>query len=302
MVQLRCSRSLQPTRFLSLSGALDGCYVQTSEAMIALHSTTGLPWVLTLPLAALILRTLFVVPLELWARKHQNMATQTRPLQSAWSPIIQAKVRRENHNLPIDTQRKLALVQQRAKRKELYKSLGIKTYPAFAPLLQLPVWLIAIETVRRMCGTREGLLGLVTRTFTDTEGATDGTGQVLSVVPVEPSLAFEGALWFPDLLVPDPQIALPFVLSALLFTNVTLGQRQQRSAGIEPTKWSTRITRIVKILALAVGPATLAMPSAVHVYWISSSASAILQHAMIRRLMPRPPTASPCKGRAFPAA
>jgi inner membrane protein COX18 len=204
--------------------------------------------------------------------------------------LIQKRIYEENVQHGPNVTHKLYLQAMRAKRKEIYARLKIRTAPAYAPLLQLPVFLVAIEAIRKMCGTREGLLGLATKSMASgEESAPASDPSALSSIPIEPSLAAEGALWFPDLLVPDPQLILPFTLSAALFLNVRLSQAQLASEGIEPTKWSTRLSRAMQLVALAVGPMTLSVPSAMLVYWVSSSASAMLIHVALWKAMPHPP-------------
>ena len=148
------------------------------------------------------------------------------------------------------------------------------------PLAQLPIWLTAIEAVRAMCGTRAGLLGMILRSE---NAATAG-------VPTAPSLATEGILWFPDLLVPDPQLVLPFLLSGAVFLNLT----HARSGVGNQSVWQKRLHRSLMIVALALGPLTLQVPSAMLVYWISSSLLALLQAMILDRAMPMPPAIKPC--------
>jgi mitochondrial inner membrane protein COX18 len=283
-------------RPFSLAAAIESGYIVTHETMAALHAATGLPWVWTFPLVALCVRTITLLPIEVWARKHRYRASQARPILSARQPIVQSRIRRENPNLSMASQRKLFLMQMRTERIKLWKSLGIKSYPAFMPLVQLPIWLLLMETVRKMCGAPHGLLGLIFQRESSAAGEETVVQAVTSSPLFEPGLATEGAFWFPDLLVKDPQLILPFMLSAVLFTNVARGVRQQRAEGIEPAQGVSKFTRFLQVFSLAVGPLTLSMPAAMHVYWISSSSCAILHDWILRYAYPRPPSVTPCKG------
>ena len=289
----------------TLSSTIDACCSATHDTLIALHDATGLSWALTLPLAALLVRTTFVLPLDIWSRRNRNKTVLARPLLSAWRPIIQKRIYQENSQYGPHVTHKLFLQAMRSKRKELYGRLGIRTSAGYAPLLQLPVFLIAVETIRRMCGTSEGLLGLLAKSVSsgdapmlDGEGApaVDAAIQVVDT-NIEPSMATEGALWFPNLLSADPQLVLPFALSAALFTNIHLNKRQLAREGIEPSKWSERFTRSLQLVALAIGPATLSVPSALLVYWLSSSTSAIAVNLMLAKTMPRPLSVKPASSR-----
>ncbi|KAJ5215040.1 hypothetical protein N7468_010719 [Penicillium chermesinum] len=61
----------------------------------------------------------------------------------------------------------------------------------------------------------------------DTTAASPVASSVTETVyrAVDPTLATEGALWFPDLLAGDSTGILPFILTATIITNVTSGLR-----------------------------------------------------------------------------
>lgn len=158
-------------------------------------------------------------------------------------------------------------------------------------MIQLPIWLTAIETIRKMCGTRTGLLGIIAASLssgTDTTGLEDGASII--GVQTEASFATEGALWFQDLLLPDPQMILPFMLSGAILLNLT----NAAPAGKKLSTFQRRLTNSLKIVGLAIGPLTLQVPSAMLVYWISSSMLAYTQALVLDRLMPvKPPVVAP---------
>lgn len=150
------------------------------------------------------------------------------------------------------------------------------------PLVQLPVWLTAIEAVRAMCGAKSGLLGMVFRSDNDLDAISGG-------IMKEISLATEGALWFPDLLVPDPQLILPFMLSGAVLLNLS-----NTRGGANQAVWQKRMHRSMMAVAVALGPLTLQVPSAMLVYWISSSLLAYIQAMVLERAMPMPTPVKPC--------
>lgn len=153
--------------------------------------------------------------------------------------------------------------------------------------LQFPVWLTAVEAVRKMCGKEVGLLGLMF----GTAGETKEIQEAMRANGMELSLANEGALWFPDLLVPDPMLVLPFMLSGMMFLNLA------NTSAKNPSVAQRRLMNTLKIVALAIGPLTLHIPSAMLVYWISSSSFALGQALILERLMPVKPPVTPCKPR-----
>jgi inner membrane protein COX18 len=135
-----------------------------------------------------------------------------------------------------------------------------------------------------MCGKESGLLGMMAARFGGDESAV-----VEMDIPIEQSFATEGALWFPDLLAADPQMVLPFMLSGAILLNLS------NSPG--NSLWQRRLKRTLGIVGLAMGPLTLQFPSAMLIYWISSSMLAYMQAAVLDRVMPIKTPVMPCKPR-----
>jgi len=189
------------------------------------------------------------------------------------------------HLGPVVAQRTV-VKKMREKQREIYTRFGCGRWKLFLPIVQLPIWLLAIETIRKMCGTRTGLLGLIAAQFSSSADPPSGPEGVL----VEETFATEGALWFENLLVPDPQLILPFMLSGVMFLNLSHAQR-----GANQTIWQRRLMNSLKVVALAIGPLTLQIPSAMLVYWISSGLLAYTQGAILDKIMPVKPPVLPCK-------
>lgn len=269
--------------------------------MIAgLHSVTGLPWVLSLPLTGLLVRLIFITPLQLYSQRQIERQLALQPLIHAWSHVIQRRVLSQHGAKGEDFYRTMVTAEVPKKTKELHKSLSVRGFGSMAPLLQFPIWLLFIETIRKMCGTHEGLLGLAARPFNESEADTaNGAASTVgfNVVPLEPSMATEGALWFSDLLVPDPLLILPIVLSASMFANISYQEKQSMKRDGLRSKWNQRLSRILKLVALAVVPLTLNVPSAMLVYWSSSALTALGQAVLMNHFFPIPPKIKPCKPR-----
>ena len=280
---------------------LDVCYYQTHTLLTGLHGLTGLPWVWTLPLTALLIRSVLFVPLGIYTHKNRERNIAVQHLSSAWRHVLQRKIFKEYAASGPDHCTKVLKAGMKLKTAELRREMGAKSWKLCLPWLQLPVWLVVVETIRKMSGTKDGLLGLVTKNFkTPVEQDRETTLEALgapSVVPVEQSFSNEGALWFTDLLVPDPQLILPFVLSATLFSGLYYQALHVHAKGIPQNKWTRRITNSLKLVALAIGPLTLQVPSAMLVYWISSSALATVQHIILDRVLKTTPRLAPCKPR-----
>ncbi|KAK4135672.1 hypothetical protein BT67DRAFT_418741 [Trichocladium antarcticum] len=121
----------------------------------------------------------------------------------------------------------------------------------------------------------------------------------------DPTMATEGCLWFQDLMVADPYHVLPFALSAALALNLLpkskvaarhfFGLAAEPGTVVMQSKWRLRLQRGLLMVAIAVGPLTMDLPAALHLYWISSSALTQLSTAIVARLMPLPTTVTPAK-------
>ena len=145
--------------------------------------------------------------------------------------------------------------------QDVYKKYDIKFSRIFVPvLLQLPV------LISFFLGLRYG-------------------AQIL------PSFHTGGALWFPDLTIPDVYRVLPFVTSGMFLLQVELGGE----SGTEQTK---NLKNIFRFMALMSIPLTMQVESAVFMYWITTSTFSLVQitsmkNPQIRKLFGLPPLTRP---------
>jgi inner membrane protein COX18 len=255
-----------------------------------LHSATGLPWAYTIPLAALTIRTILVLPLTIYTRRILQKQTELNTVIQGWIPKLQKDTTVEAGHLGPVRAEVVLMRKIRRKTVEVYGRWGCPKYKNYlVPLLQFPIFLTAMECLRMMSGYSSGLLSII---------ATSLGGDAIALVDAEkgltswftPSLATEGALWFPDLTKPDPELRLSFIFSGVMFLDVIGWHRK----GHTPSKWATRGRRAIGVVALAAGPLLMNLPSSMLIYWISSSIFAKVQAFMLDRLMPLN-TVTPCK-------
>lgn len=131
----------------------------------------------------------------------------------------------------------------------------------------------------------------------------------------DPSLTTGGVLWFPDLTVADPWHVLPLALSAILVANVwpktAAGRQAVFNMAGGPTESNTRLDlgmrgrlglhRGLFVVSLLVGPLTMNLPAALHLYWISSSTLSWATQKMLARMYPVGGNSiQPCKGIELP--
>ncbi|MCJ1321946.1 hypothetical protein MMC15_007291 [Xylographa vitiligo] len=221
-----------------------------------------------------------------------------QPLLSAWGSLMARRTGQEHGTRSAAYRDKKIKKELQEKRLEIYQRHGIIRGMFLAPLISFPVWLVFMETIRRMCGTQEGLLGLIAKAFDQPKGDEAAVAfppvqvDVISTY-IEPSMAFEGALWFPDLLVPDPMLILPFALSACFFATIMQQDRRVINRNGVLSKWHTRRSRIAKCVVLAIGPLTLHLPSAMLIYWMASSLTVLGQTMLLESVLPIPPAVLP---------
>ena len=163
---------------------------------------------------------------------------------------------------------------------------GIHLWRTRIAYINVPVWFMMMETVRRMTGNEDGMLSLIGKSLAALEGKENpGLSTTDEVIPIEPSLATEGMLWFDNLMIPDSTWILPFALSGIMYTMYSC------SAGVlisYPVPWATldhanrvesfnlQRLKYKKFGSLAIVPATLMFPSAMLLYWFSSALASLL--------------------------
>lgn len=275
---------------------LDICCEQTHAILDGLHTLTGLPWALTLPLAGVGVRILLVGPFTIISHNATRRRLALQPLRHAWRHRLQTEVVAKYAASGPKICARALMRAMFQKSREIDKRMGTQRWKGFIPLAQLPIFLLVIETIRKMSGVPDGLLGLLSKAFTSASDGAQSTGQELlqhSIIPVEHSFAWEGALWFPNLLVPDPISVLPFLLSGTILLNIFL----QRRHADKPGKWGRRYLNAMTALGFLVGPLTLQLPAAMHVYWLSSSTFAIAQNLFLQKYRPSQRPVQPCAER-----
>lgn len=271
------------------------------SALETVHSLTGTPWALTLPLSALLVRLTLVLPFTIYQRKLLRRQLSLAPLTLGWSHVIKKQTYMEvGHKGP---EKATAIMNKnvKAKQNEILKRWGCQRWKTAAiPFAQLPIWLAMTETLRRMCGTSEGLFGMFIHRLEEfglmrSDSPTSTTDSIVDdlistagpqTLVQEAGFANGGILWFPDLLVADPHIALPFILSATMLLNI-FGKTRLNQQGPR-SQWQVRLQRSLGVVALVVGPLTMHVPSGMLVYWISSASLGYLQAIVLDQVTPLP--------------
>ncbi|KFY95058.1 hypothetical protein V498_03571 [Pseudogymnoascus sp. VKM F-4517 (FW-2822)] len=316
---------------------LDPILDATHNAFLGIHHV--LPWWAAIPFAAVAVRLAFL-PLTIWSRRIIAKQRSLTPLITAWRGALERN---------IDPSKGTSNVKVLAARKtmEIYKAFSCQRYKLFiAPALQLPFFLVIIESIRRLAGAGQGLLRLLFSSVPSVTGPTEGAAEtasgataneeiataltrtepslLFSSVPsvtgptegaaettsgataneeiataltrTEPSMTTEGPLWFVDLTVADPLLILPFALSATMLLHLVPSHYFTRTAAPvgTPSTFQRRLRNMLKLLALAAGPLTLALPAGVLYYWISTMLVSFAQGHLLDMFMPLKNPVMPC--------
>lgn len=285
-------RSFHPTRPSPfINEALD----LSSSFLHGVHDLTGLPWAASIPLTAFIVRMTVGLPLQIYTRIHARRNRDLSPLVLSWRKVSQDQIMRKAGEegrplLPLEAEKKLR-VEMAKRQKLLRKRWKAARFHGQATFLQIPIWLSLMESLRAMCGNKNGLVPWVLSLMEPGSGDPSQYHHL----NIEPTLASEGALWFPDLLAGDPTGILPLLLAATIWTNVSVGWKTptfKQLADLPRTEMIKQsVLRLIKmfiqLMAINIGISSYmsGMPTGLMIYWITSANIATLQTAFLNKYM-----------------
>ncbi|KAF9693593.1 hypothetical protein EKO04_008501 [Ascochyta lentis] len=312
---------------------LDALLYLPHEMMTLIH--TQAPWYAAIPASAFLLRGALVTSFGTWARSLMARYIGLQPLRQALARQKRDDITRQgNFRTPKEAVVRIKQeIKQEVTKLDSRWKVTLKGQLGWT-LIQIPIFFTMAEVIRKMCGARDGLLALGTSVFrskatadtteaadaagaTDASAVTDGVGAIdtlrtldassaVDVVDVsntdglaamatspffEPSLANEGMLWFQDLILPDPTGALPFIVSGLMFSNIYF----TKNTVTNEKTWPNYIRRVLLGVSLLIGPLCQGLPSALMLYWASSTSSVMLWNAWLDWKYPAPRDFMACK-------
>lgn len=288
--QIRQFHATRPTPFINEVLDISSSFIH------GVHSFTGLPWVASIPLTALIVRMTVAMPLQMYTKVQSRKEQTLAPILSSWQEHYKREARQQGHRPrgePLLAPQAVSELVRTvgSKRRSLHSSWGVHRYWKPVTILQMPVWISVMESLRAMSGNNRGLVPYLL-SLLEPASAKEASSPHLAV---EPSLATEGAFWFPDLLAGDPSGILPLVLTASILLNISLGWkvaplRELADLSTKELKrrGSARGLRLfLQALALNVGFASFAyeMPIALLIYWITSTNTATVQSLILDKFM-----------------
>ncbi|CAN8103356.1 unnamed protein product [Discula destructiva] len=305
------------------------------------HDITGAPWSVSIPLAALIVSAAVRAPLSLYSHQKARKRAKLGPLIQAQTAMIGLGLRKKavpdlrKKVVEVMKKRSKKLAETFAGSERGSIIGGLLTLPIFVSNLEVirrmcggPRGLFgrlvfgasgadgpADPATAAATMSAEGISASTPFAADMAEAAVASHRDVISDISVEPTFATEGCLWFPNLLESDPLHILPFALSAILVAHMIPGTSAARREliGLSPvagdkhavmmgqTGKRRALQRTMLILAFAMGPITMDMPAALHLYWLSSAGFSLAVTKGLRRALPIPKnTVRPCQGMEMP--
>jgi len=223
------------------------------------HDYSGLPWWATIILSTVVLRTGITLPLAVYQQVILGRLEAGRREMKLLVPDIDAAT------LKLAKQKKwdgrTAKFHFRRQTKAAWKGIIERDncHPAKSVVMvlgQLPLWLMLSMALRNMSTGRH-----VTEATTNTISQMSG----------------EGLLWLPNLCLPDPFYVLPLTMVCVNLAAFEVASLQ-RAPGIKRGWISTYFVRGVTVLLL---PVSCVMPTAVTLYWSTSSLLALSQNLLL---------------------
>ena len=270
--------------------------METHALISGVHNVTGLPWAASIPLVAFLVRVFVLFPTSLYCHRILVRWWRLYPRFIETRTAIEKKVRQEHGNKSPGVRQMLLNGELSIACDDLIKQNGAQHWKSYILWIKVPVWLTMVETLRRMTGTEEGILALIGKSLARLEGKQNTElSKTDQVIPIEPSLASEGMLWFDNLMIPDPTNILTCALSGItyiMYSNTTGISRKpppwasvERAHQVESS--NLRLIKYKKIGALLIGPATLMFPSAILLYWFSSVLATVVvaEHDRLWRML-----------------
>ena len=275
---------------------LDVALYLPHELLQTVHSI-GFSWAAALPISALLVRACIYFPLfGLPAHRLNQRRIEALPLKQGWSHAAQISIKKDvllKKSKNTKDLRRLANRSAKIRHLVVDRDFNIGLLAGLRPMLQFPIFYTFAEIIRRMAGAPSSLLGLIFQHMPDSTEGLDGSESMFGSVTthnayLEPTMASEGILWFKNLAVADPTHNLSFIVSATTFGYVWWSTHDSRSPRLN-------VLRVILLSgAVLIAPLTLNLPSAVLLFWLSSTTGAILQTILLNQLYPLPNAITKC--------
>ncbi|KAF7597474.1 hypothetical protein BBP40_003721 [Aspergillus hancockii] len=238
------------------------------------------------------------MPLQIYTKIQARKERDLVPLVLSWTKhykdeMIREKFSTQHPELVSSLPRNvLGTLSRRVNQRKaiLHKRWNVPRFWKPINFLQIPIWISVMESLRAMSGNDKGLVPYLLSLIEPSP-----SGDTALHLEVEPSLATEGALWFPDLLAGDATGLLPFALTMSILLNIRTGWKAPPLASMADMpkielyqNLTVRGLRtLIQALALNIGVSSYyyEMPTALLLYWISSTNIATAQTLLLEKTM-----------------
>lgn len=279
--------------------SLSDTLVWSTESISAIHAA-GVPWYITIPVVAVGVGSAFRFPFQYYSRRIARKRNELQPLIQAWRARHLHTIQNSPGSSSATWQKDATALSERS-RSRIYKTFGVQTWKLFTPLISIFPFVLVSESLRRLCGAKSGWIKLL-------EPTQEGGAQVSSVGEAiaktgdlfDKSMVGGGCLWFPDLTIADPYIALPIICSLLLAKSSwgRLSRDQLRSLfsldkGNRPTGLANRVQQTLLRLSLLMPIMPLMvthLPAAIFLYWASSFSVTAITTTLLDNMLPANPS------------
>ena len=141
-------------RPFSVVPLIESTLTSTQHLFSAIHSTTGLPWYLTIPLIALSLNLVTRWPITIYTNKLAQRRAELSPILQAWYGRHTRDLGSQQANPPASPENVKKQVEKQFNKtsKRLFKAFRVQRWKDFLNLGILPIWLLNIEAIRRLSG------------------------------------------------------------------------------------------------------------------------------------------------------
>ncbi|XP_068182069.1 cytochrome c oxidase assembly protein COX18, mitochondrial isoform X2 [Antennarius striatus] len=216
---------------------------QVEHFLVATQQVSGLPWWLNIAVSTLVARTFVTLPLAVY---QMVILSRVEALQQEISEVAkrlryEVSVRAKQ----INWTEKECRLQFKKNLRRIVSELYVRDncHPFKASLLvwvQVPLWISLSLALRKLSLEHSAL---------------------------QSELAAGGALWFPDLTVPDSTWILPVCVA---LTNLLIIEMFSLKMA-NPSRFQRIMTNFFRVLAVLMIPIGARVPSAMVLYWFSSS-------------------------------
>ncbi|KTF81136.1 hypothetical protein cypCar_00005244 [Cyprinus carpio] len=230
----------------------------TEQLLVSTQQMTGLPWWASIMCTTLALRTAITLPLGIYQSiiiaKVEALQKEIAVLARQLRFEISVKAKEKGWS------EKTCRFHFKKNLKRIVSELYVRDncHPFKASLLiwvQLPMW-VCLSLALRNLSLEMGHVPLAS----------------------DAGLATGGALWFPDLTLPDSTWIVPVFLGLinLLITEI-FALRQ-----LEPSKFQKFVTNFIRGISLVMIPIAATVPSSMSLYWLCSSCVGLAHNLLLR--------------------